>query len=263
MGPSSYISIPSPFPTFNVSQYISMLDSSSPSFNLLKLGSSNAVKPLLKKHRKSYYKYRVFQHTWATKFPWAQLILGPTSQNFVTPKLQMKCIVCSTIEKKDNFFPPKLDTIQKHVGCPQAVVAIVMLLSMSGFITSMHPITKTRRFTQEKEIFTQILLIVKVHTLIKFVQHQNVFIVESMDVVQFTKAKLFKLYINPYSHFENMAFDVFKSLINHSNEQLPLKWKYDLAHLAKILGMKICEKIYDVHAFKLLMVLVIQFVKKM
>jgi hypothetical protein len=45
-----------------------------------------------------------------------------------------------------------------------------------------------------------------------------------MDVVQLTKAKLFKLYINPYSHFENMAFDVFKSLINPSNEQLPLKW---------------------------------------
>ncbi len=118
--------------------------------------------------------------------------------NFVTPKLQMKSIVYSTIEKKDNFFPPKLDTIQKHVGCPQAVVAIIMLLSMSGFITSMHLITKTRGFTQEKEIFTQILLIVKVHTLIKFVQHQDVFIVEFMDVIQLTKAKLLNdAFLNP------------------------------------------------------------------
>jgi hypothetical protein len=88
--------------------------------------------------------------------------------NFVTPKLQMKFVVCSTIEKKDKFFPAKLDTLQKHVGCRKAIVATLMLLSMSGFITNMHPITRTRGFTQEKKIFTQIPLIVKVHTLIKF-----------------------------------------------------------------------------------------------
>jgi hypothetical protein len=34
---------------------------------------------------------------------------------------------------------------------------------MSGLITNMHPITRTRRFTQEKEIFTQIPLVVKMH----------------------------------------------------------------------------------------------------
>jgi len=49
------------------------------------------------------------------------------------------------------------------------LVALRQLLSMNGFITNMHPITKTKGFTQEKEIFTQILFIVKVHTLIKFV----------------------------------------------------------------------------------------------
>jgi hypothetical protein len=60
-----------------------------------------------------------------------------------------------------------------------------------------------------------------------------------------------------------MAFDVLKSLINHSNEQLPLECQSDPAHLVKILGMKIRDKIYDVHALKLLMVFVIQFAKKM
>jgi hypothetical protein len=35
----------------------------------------------------------------------------------------MKCVVCSTIAKKDNFFPLKLDILQKHVGCCKAVVA--------------------------------------------------------------------------------------------------------------------------------------------
>jgi hypothetical protein len=56
------------------------------------------------------------------------------------------------------------------------------------------------------------------------VWHQDVLIIEFVVVVKLAKAKLFKLYTNPYSHFENMAFDAFKFLINHSNEQLPLEW---------------------------------------
>jgi len=80
----------------------------------------------------------------------------------VTPKLQMKCIVCSTILKKDKFIPSKLDTLQKHVGC-KAIVATLMLLSMDGLITNMHPITRIRGFTHEKEILTQIPLVVKMH----------------------------------------------------------------------------------------------------
>jgi hypothetical protein len=86
----------------------------------------------------------------------------------VTPKLQVKFVVCSTIEKKDKFLLVKLDTLQKHVGCHKAVVATLMLLSMNSFIPNLHPITKIRRFTQEKGIFTSICLIVKVHILIKF-----------------------------------------------------------------------------------------------
>jgi hypothetical protein len=41
-----------------------------------------------------------------------------------------------------------LDTFQKHVGCRKAIVATLMLLSMSGLTTKMHPITRTRGFTQ-------------------------------------------------------------------------------------------------------------------
>jgi len=60
-----------------------------------------------------------------------------------------------------------------------------------------------------------------------------------------------------------MAFDVFKFLINHSNEQLPLEWYSDPTYLATIFQMTIPNKIYDVHAFKFLMVLVIQLCEKM
>jgi hypothetical protein len=56
MGPSSSILIPFPIPTLNVSQYTSMLGSSSPSFNRVKLSNSNAIKPLFKKPKKSYDK---------------------------------------------------------------------------------------------------------------------------------------------------------------------------------------------------------------
>jgi hypothetical protein len=49
-----------------------------------------------------------------------------------------------------------LDTLQKHVGRGKAIVATLMLLSMSGLTTNMHPITRTRGFTQ-------ISFIVKMH----------------------------------------------------------------------------------------------------
>jgi len=54
------------------------------------------------------------------------------------------------ISKKDNFFPPKLDTFQKHVGCRKAIVGTLMLLLMSGLTTNMHIITRIRGFPQKK-----------------------------------------------------------------------------------------------------------------
>lgn len=57
-----------------------------------------------------------------------------------------------------------------------------------------------------------------VHTLIKFAQYWNVFIIEFMDVVKLAKAELFYLYTNPYFSFEELVFDAFNSLINHSSE---------------------------------------------
>ncbi len=83
--------------------------------------------------------------------------------------------------------------------------------------------------------------------MIKFAQCRYVFIVEFMDVIKFANAKLFKLYTNLYSHFENKTFDVFKYLINHSNEQLPLGWWSNLAHLIETLRMRIGDKTYGAH----------------
>jgi hypothetical protein len=87
MGPSFSILIPFPVPTLNVFQYASMLSSFYASSNWVKFGGSNAMGPLFKKPKKSYDKYRIFQNTWVARFPWVQLLLGSTSQNFVEKTL--------------------------------------------------------------------------------------------------------------------------------------------------------------------------------
>ncbi len=69
-----------------------------------------------------------------------------------------------------------------------------------------------------------------------------------MVAIKLANVELFKLYIDPYSHFQNLAFDAFKSLINHSNEQLPIRWWSDLAHLIEILEMRIGDKTYGAHS---------------
>ncbi len=141
------ILIPFPIPTLNVFQYASMLNSFAPSSNWVKLGRSNVVEPLLKKPKKSYDKHKVFQDTWATRFPWVQLVLGSTSQYKLFDTKTLSEVYCSTIGKKDKFFPRKLDTLQKHVGCHKTIVATLMLLLMNGLTTNTHPITRTRGFT--------------------------------------------------------------------------------------------------------------------
>jgi hypothetical protein len=83
--------------------------------------------------------------------------------------------------------------------------------------------------------------------MLKVVQHGDVFIIEFVNVIKLAKAELFKLYTNPYTHFEDSVFDALKSLINHLNEQLPLEWWSNLAHSTEILRMRIGDKTYGVH----------------
>ncbi len=56
-------------------------------------------------------------------------------------------VYCSTIEKKDKFFPPKLDTLQKRVDCRKAIVATLILLLMNGLTTNMHHNKNKRIYT--------------------------------------------------------------------------------------------------------------------
>jgi hypothetical protein len=60
IGSGSSILIPSPIPILNVFQHVSMIGSSSPSFDPVEPNSSYVVKLLLKKPKMSYNKSKVF-----------------------------------------------------------------------------------------------------------------------------------------------------------------------------------------------------------
>jgi len=85
--------------------------------------------------------------------------------------------------------------------------------------------------------------------MLKVVQCQDVFIIEFVHVIKLAKVEFFRLYTNPYSHFENSAFNAFKYLINHLNEHLHLGWWSNLGHLGEIIGMRIGDKTYGVHTW--------------
>jgi hypothetical protein len=44
-----------------------------------------------------------------------------------------------------------------------------------------------------------------VHSLIKYAQHRDVFIMDFLDVINLVKTKLFHFYIDPFSHFDDFT----------------------------------------------------------
>jgi hypothetical protein len=62
---------------------------------------------------------------------------------------QVKCVVCSTIEKKDNSFPLKLDILQKHVGCCKIIVATADVVVSEWFYY------KDASHNENKRIYTK------------------------------------------------------------------------------------------------------------
>jgi hypothetical protein len=52
-----------------------------------------------------------------------------------------------------------------------------------------------------------------VHSLIKYAQCWDVFIMDFLNIVNFTKVELFYLYIDPFSSFDNLLFDDFTTLL--------------------------------------------------
>jgi len=49
---------------------------------------------------------------WAIKLPWVETIIGPKEK-----MTQVKCKICSEVEKRKKMLVPKFDGLQKHAGC--------------------------------------------------------------------------------------------------------------------------------------------------
>jgi len=61
-----------------------------------------------------------------------------------------------------------------------------------------------------------------VHTLIKYVQRQDVFICEFIDVVKSIEAELHQLYVDHFYKYDDYAFNEFTIVYEHHSELLPL-----------------------------------------
>lgn len=57
------------------------------------------------KRKWSYETRRHFQPTWATLHPWAEAAIVNSNGNIT----QVRCIICSLVEKKEFLYVPKID----------------------------------------------------------------------------------------------------------------------------------------------------------
>jgi hypothetical protein len=63
------------------------------------------------RRRRDYEQFRVFQDIWAAKLLWVESVLGNDGRMH-----QVRCLVCTKIERRDKLFTPKLDSLWKHDG---------------------------------------------------------------------------------------------------------------------------------------------------
>jgi len=61
-----------------------------------------------------------------------------------------------------------------------------------------------------------------VHTLIKYVQRQDVFICKFLDIVKSTRVELYSLYVDPFCKYDDPTFNEFSIVHEQHNELLPL-----------------------------------------
>jgi hypothetical protein len=72
---------------------------------------------LARKRKKGYELNRHFQDSWAAKLPWAEAVVGVDGRI-----MQVRCKVCSDVERREKLLVPKIDSLWKHVGRRRALV---------------------------------------------------------------------------------------------------------------------------------------------
>jgi len=67
-----------------------------------------------------------------------------------------------------------------------------------------------------------------VHTLIKLTQSHDVFICDFVNTVKVCQLDLYYFYFDPYTKFEDLAFDELKTLESLTSKNLPMSWCEDM-----------------------------------
>jgi hypothetical protein len=67
-----------------------------------------------------------------------------------------------------------------------------------------------------------------VHTLIKVTQNKNVFVCDFVETVKVAQQEPYIFYSDPYTKYEDLAFDDFNAIGTLTNSNLPMEWFFDL-----------------------------------
>jgi hypothetical protein len=73
-----------------------------------------------------------------------------------------------------------------------------------------------------------LLLFECVHTLIKVTQNKNVFVCFFVETMKVAQEEPYMSYNDPYTKFEDLAFDNFHTIGTLTNSNLPMEWAFDL-----------------------------------
>jgi type VI protein secretion system component VasK len=103
-----------------------------------------------------------------------------------------------------------------------------------------------------------------VHTLIKIVQGKDVFVCDFVESVKQAQQKLYKLYCDPYTRFNDQTFDDFNAIETLTNDALPMNCFSKLNSLedAMYLAFSFVRHKYPLYQHKLFNVQNFQLVTK-
>ncbi len=90
-----------------------------------------------------------------------------------------------------------------------------------------------------------------VYSLIKYAQHWDVFIMNFLDAINLVKAKVFHLYIYPFSSFDDPLFDDFTKVLQQSSDVLLIQLCLNLVEPQAFLGFNMGGQIFVVQTWNL------------
>jgi hypothetical protein len=86
-----------------------------------------------------------------------------------------------------------------------------------------------------------------VDAMIKVTQNRNVFVYNFVEVVKVAQQERYKFYCDPYTKFEDLAFDDFNTIRTLTNSNLPMEWFFDLNGGNDYLAFSFVGHEYDVY----------------